>query len=376
MRCILGHIMVALLVLCCFSANSQGISFYNDYLGNIWVFDGDNTRQIDHLPPKSYGVGNSSFVYEDNSGGLKIYHNHFVHNASTFVSDYVVTDNLISFSMNTQLKVFDDDNFYTLCASADKYWASDDIVVWYDDMQHLLMCYWNGNKYTLDDVLSSGSPSDVYIGENIAAFIDVNGNLNAFYLGEIEQIVYGKNLGGVAIGRDIVAFVDSSTVSFHAFYKNEFVDLEDFVPSTFKCGDGFVAYVDASSYLKVFDGYQTHTISFTFDVSKIDTDDPNRDFYEIADEIMVFGEQHYFKAYVNGKIYTLESYIPEKYCINNKSVVYLDQLGNLKYFDGSKTETISYEKVTDFELTGDAVRYTFGVKSENIYYEGKTYKND
>ena len=376
MKSVLKHMAVILVLLAALSARSQGISFYNDYLGNVWVFDNDNTKQIEHLPLKSYGVGNSSFVYEDNSGGLKIYHKHFLHSASSFVSDYTVTDNLIPFIMNTQLKVFDDSNILTLCASAAEYWASDDVVVWYDDMQHLLMCYWNGKKYTLDDVLSSGKPSFVKVGENIAAFIDVNGNLNAFFNGEIEQIIYGKNLGGIALGRDIIAFVDSSTNSFSAFYNNEFVELEDFPPSTFKCGDGFVAYVDASSYLKVFDGYQTHTISITFDVSKIDTDDPNRDFYEIADEIMVFGEQSYFKAYVNGKIFTLESYIPEKYFINNHSVAYLDQMGNLKYFDGNKTEIISYEKVSDFEITGNAVRYSFGVKSENIYYEGKTYKND
>lgn len=365
MRLIVGHILFIVILLGCNSAFAQGISFYNDYLGNIWVFDNGNTKQIDHLPPKSYGVGNSSFVYEDNSGGLKIYHNHFLHNASSFVSDYVVTDNLISFSMNTQLKVFDDGNLHTLCASAAKYWANDDIVVWYDDMQHLLMAYWNGNKYILDDVLSSGCPSDVYIGENITAFIDVNGNLNAFYLGEIEQIIYGKNLGAVAMGRDVIAYVDASTGSFHSFYRNEFVDLEDFIPTSFKCGDRMIAYVDASSYLKVFEEFQTRTISF---------DEP--DFYEITDEIMVFGVQNYFKAYVNGKVYTLESFIPEEYFINNKSVVYLDQMGNLKFFDGTKTETVSYEKVTDFELTGNAVRYTFGVKSENIYYEGKTYKND
>ncbi|MBO7572905.1 MAG: hypothetical protein J6T48_12210 [Bacteroidales bacterium] len=364
MRLVAFHIIL-LLMLCGLTAWSQGMSFYNDYLGNIWVFDNDNTKQIDHQPPKSYGVGNNSFVYVDNSGGLKIYHNHFLHSASSFVSNYIVTDNLISFSMNTQLKVFDDGNFSTLCASAAKYWASDDIVVWYDDMQHMLMCYWNGKKYTLDDVLSTGEPSFVSVGKNIAVYIDVNGDLNAFYIGEIEQIIYSKNLGQIALGRDIVAYVDVSTGSFHAFYKNEFVDLEDFVPKTFVCGDGFVAYVDASSYLKVFEGFKTRTISF---------DEP--DFYEVEDGIMVFGVQNYFKAYVDGKIYTLESFIPEKYQINNRSVAYLDQMGNLKYFDGNKTETISYEKVTDFELTGDAVRYSFGVKSENIYYEGKTYKND
>ena len=377
MRLTIGHILLIFILLGCNSAFAQGISFYNDYLGNIWVFDGNNTKQIDHQPAKEYGVGNNSFVYVDNSGGLKIYHNNYLHNASSFVSDYVVTDNLISFTMNTQLKVFDDGNFHTLCASMAKYWASDDVVVWYDDMQHLLMAYWNGNKYTLDDVLSAEAPSFVKVGKNIAVFIDVNGNLNAFYQGEIEQIIYAKNHGGVEVGRDIVAFVDASTGSFHAFYKNEFFDLEDFVPQAFRCGDGYVVYVDASSYLKVFDGYQTHTISMTFDISKKDADDdPEHDFYDIADGIMVFGEQHYFKAYVDGKIYTLESYIPESYAINNKSVAYLDQMGNLKYFDGTKTEIISYEKVTGFDLTGDAVRYVFGVKSENIYYKGKTYKND
>ncbi len=362
----LRHIaIIVLMVLLGLSVKSQGISFYNDYLGNIWVFDNGKTKQIEHLPLKSYGIGNNSMVYVDNSGGLKIYHNHFLHTASSFVSDYTVTDNLISFSMNTQLKVFDKGDMLTLCASAAKYWANDDIVVWFDDMQHMLMCYWNGTRYTLDDVLSSGSPSDVYIGENIAAFVDVNGFLNAFYLGEIEQIIYNKNLGGLSIGRDIIAFVDASTGTFVAFYKNEFVDLEDFVPSSYKCGDEFVAYVDASSYLKVFKGFKTQTISF---------DEP--DFYDVADGIMVFGVQNYFKAYIDGKIFTLESFIPDKYFINNKSVVYLDQLGYLKYFDGNTTEIISYEKVTDFELTGDAVRYTFGVKSESIYYEGKTYKND
>lgn len=360
------HIAIMLfLLLFCTIIRSQGISFYNDYLNKVWVFDNGKTKQIEHLPLKSYGVGNNSLVYVDNSGGLKIYHNHFLHSASNFVTDYIVTDNLITFTMNTQLKVFDDGNMSTLCASTAKYWASDDIVVWFDDMQNMLMCYWNGNKYTLDDVLSAGSPSDVYVGENIAAFVDINGFLNSFYIGEIEQIIYNQNLGGIAMGRDIIAFIDASTGSFHAFYRNEFVDLEDFAPRSFKCGDGLVAYVDVSSYLKVFEGFKTQTISF---------DEP--DFYDVTDEIMVFGVQNYFKAYVDGKVHTLESFIPEKYFINNKSVVYLDQMGNLKYFDGTKTETISYEKITDFELTGDAVRYTFGVKSESIYFQGKTYKND
>lgn len=366
MRPLFAHIATFFLLMCCsFCCSAQGLSFLNDYLGNVWVFDNGQTKQIEHQPLKSYGVGNSSMAYEDNSGGLKIYHNNFLHNASSFVTTYKVTDNIISFYMNTQLKIFDDGNFRTLCASAEKYWADDDVVIWFNDMQNMLMGYWNGETYTLDDALSSGQAGDVFVGENIAAFVDVNGWLNSFYLGQVDQLLYYKNLGSINLGRDIIAFVDNSTGMFQAFYRNEFVDLEDFAPSSYKCGDRMVAYVDASTYLKVFEDFQTRTISF---------DEP--DFYEVEDEIMVFGVQDYFKAYVNGKVFTLESFIPEKYQINNSSVAYIDQMGNLKYFDGTKTEVISYEKVSDFELTGDAVRYSFGVKSESVYYNGKTYKND
>ncbi len=331
----------------------------------MWIFDNGQTKQIEHLPLKSYGAGNNSFVYEDNSGGLKIYHNHFLHSATNFVSGYTVTDNIISFYMNTQLKIFDEGNFKTLCASAEKYWASDDVVVWFNDMQNMLMCYYDKETYTLDDVLSSGEAGEVFIGENIVAFVDVNSWVNIFYKGETNQMIYRENLGSINLGRDIIAFVDESTGIFQVFYHGEYIELEDFAPASFLCGDDMVAYVDNSSYLKVFENFNTRTISF---------DSP--DFYEVADGIMIFGVQNYFKAYVDGKVYTLESFIPEKYEINNKSVAYIDQMGNLKYFDGTKTETISYEKVDSFELTGDAVRYTFGVKSENIYYKGKTYKND
>lgn len=366
MKSTLAHIQTLfLLILCSAWCYGQSLSFYNDYLNNVWIFDNCQTKQIEHQSLRSYGVGNTSFVYVDNSGGLKIYHNHFLHSASSFVTSYKVTDNIIPFCMNTQLKIFDDGNFRTLCASAEKYWADDDVVIWFNDMQNMLMGYWNGNTFTLDDALSSGEAGEVYVGENIAAFVDVNGWLNYFYLGQVDQLLYYKNLVSINLGRDIIAFVDGSTGMFQTFYQNEFVDLEDFAPTSYKCGDGMVAYVDASSYLKVFEGFQTRTISF---------DEP--DFYEVEDEIMVFGVQDYFKAYVNGKVYTLESFIPEKYQINNKSVAYIDQMGNLKYFDGTKSEVISYEKVSDFELTGDAVRYSFGVKSESIYYNGKTYKND
>jgi hypothetical protein len=169
----------------------------------------------------------------------------------------------------------------------------------------------------------------------------------------------------ICAGRDIVVFVEEPVNNFQAFYFGDLINLEDFEPVSFKTGDGFVAYVDANNYLKVFYNFKNEIISFDVPV-----------FYETTDELMVFGVQNYFKVWYNEQVFTLESYIPEDYKMNNNVLAYIDQLGNLKFFNGEKVETISYEKVTGFEIHGSMVKYTFGVNSENLYFNGKTYKND
>lgn len=353
------------LILSAFGIKAQEISFYHDYLDNLWIFDSGNTKQIEHLPVKSYGVGNKSFVYEDNAGCFKIYNNHYVHKINSFVTKYTVTDNLIAFNLNTQLKVYDNENIRTLTPYATVYYTGDDVILWFDNYSKMLMAYWNGDTYPLDDALTTGEAGKVYIGKNIAAFTDVNNWVNIFFNGNIEQLIYAENLGSISVGKDIVAFVDKSMNNFQVYYNGEFIELESFVPHSFKCADQMVAYVDASNYLKIFHNYQSGTLSF---------DAP--DFYDIVDGILVYGLQNYFKAYIDGKVYDIENFIPEKYFIKNKGVVYLDQMGNLKYFKDGKSEIITYEKATSFELTGDAVRYSFGIKSENIYLNGKTYKNE
>lgn len=351
-----------------FTANNAGaqyISFLSDYLNNVQVFSDGKLKQTEHLPLKSYIVSNNMLAYEDNAGNFKIFYNHYLHQVSSFASSYKVSDNLAALSMNTQLKVFDDGTVKNLTINLSDYYLGDDVVVWYDDYDKMLKAYYNKEVYDLDDALASDTMGAVTVGENIVAFVDSQGYMNVFYNGETESLCFGERVKSLSAGRDIVAFVEEPVNNFQIYYFGDLSELENFEPVSYKTGDCFVAYVDANNYLKVFYNFKKETVSF---------DEP--DFYETTDELMVFGVQNYFKVWVNGQVYTLESYIPDDYKMNNNVVAWIDQLGNLKFFDGEKTETISYEKVTGFEVHGSIVKYTFGVNSEHIYSKGKTYKND
>jgi hypothetical protein len=353
------------IILLQFTAQAQNISFLNDYLNNVLVYSEGTLKQTEHLPLRSYVVSNNMIAYEDNSGNLKVFHNHYVHQLSSFASTYKVSDNLAAWSMNTQLKVFDNGSTKNLSITMKQYFLCDEIVVWYDDYEKRLKAYYNKETFDLDDALATDTVNSVTMGENIVAFGDSQGYLNIFYEGECEKICYNDRVKSIAAGRDIVAFVEEPVNNFQVYYYGDLSDLDSFEPVSYKTGDAFVAFVDANNYLKVFYDFKTETVSFY-----------SPDFYETADDLMVYGVQNYFKVWYRGAVYTLESYIPEDYKMNNNVVAWIDQLGNLKFFDGHKIETISYEKVNGFEIHGSTVKYWFGVNSEHVYSQGKTYKND
>jgi len=347
------------------SLYSQGISFLSDYLGNVLVFDNGNLKQIEHLPLKSYKIGNKSFAYEDNAENFKIYHKNFVHKLTASVTNYEMSNNYVAYKVTSLLRLFDDGNILSLSNDVGDYFLSDDVAIWFDNTQKKLKAYSEKKFYDLDDALASDRSNEVLMGKNIAAYTDSRGYMNIFYKGEIIQLDYYDRIKSLVVGKDIVAFVEEPINSFQVFYKGEIIELDTFEPRSYKAGDSFLAYVDANNYLKVFSDFNTETVSFD-----------NPDFYEVKDELLIFGVQNYFKVYYNGKTYTLESFIPSEYLFHNNVICYLDQLGNLKFFDGNKTETISYETLDFFELHGNIVKYAFGVSSENLYFNGRTYKND
>ncbi|NLA23894.1 MAG: hypothetical protein GX879_02905, partial [Bacteroidales bacterium] len=68
---------------------AQNLSIYSDYLDRVYVFDNGQTKQIEHLPIKSYKIGDNAIAYEDNTGNFKVYQNNYLHKISSFVNEYI-----------------------------------------------------------------------------------------------------------------------------------------------------------------------------------------------------------------------------------------------------------------------------------------------
>ena len=344
---------------------AQQLAVYNDYLNKVQLFDGGNFKEIEHLPLTSYQIGNNALAYEDNASSFKIYYNRYVFNISDFVSSYTATDNLIAFNLNSQLKVFDKGNTKTLTVRSGEYKTGDELIAFYDNQNHIFKVYFRGEIIELDDILTSEDDPEFEVGENTLVYKDTQGYLHIFYDGNVYDLLFGERTKEYKTGRDIVAFVETPINNFQAFYAGEFVELKSFEPKSFKMGDGFVAYIDSNDYLKLFNGEEVITVSF---------DAP--DMYEVADELLVFTVQNYFKVFWRGKVYTLESHIPESFEMDHNILAYIDERGYLKVFDRGVQKTLSYEQINEFKCHGNTVYYSYGVKSNDIYYNGEIYSGE
>lgn len=347
------------------SSKAQNLSLYTDYLDKVYVFDNGVTKQIEHLPIKSYQIGNNTIAYEDNSGNFKVYYDNYTFTLSGFVSEYFNTDNLVIYRLNTQLKVFDKGQNISLTTSVGAFAGNDDLVIFFDNQEQKLKAYYEGKVYELDDALAADEMNDFIAGEDVIIYKDTEGYYNIFYDGKIIQLLYGERTKSFKSGRGILAFVEDPMNNFQVFYNEEFIELDGFEPQSYQTGDYMVAYVDANYYLKVF--YRGEDITISFDMPG---------FYKTVDELILFSVQNYFKVFWQGHVYTLESYIPNKYVANNNIIAYIDEHGYLKVFEQGKASVVSYEQIKDFEINGSAVNYSFGVHSQNIYFEGETFTNN
>jgi hypothetical protein len=348
-------------------ANLQGqnLSLYNDYLNKVYVFDNGTSKQIEHLPLNSYQIGNNAIAYEDNAGNFKIYQDNYVFSINGFVSEYFVSDNLIPYRLNTQLKVFDNGQNISLTTTVGAFSGSDEIIIFYDKLEQKLKAYYNSEIYELDDGLASEELDTFISGEDIVVYRDYKGYFNIFFDGEIIQLLYAERVKEVKAGRGIVAFIEDPINNFQIFYRGEFLEVDPFEPKSFQVGDDIAAYVDNNEHLIAF--YGGDIITLAFDLPQ---------FYEVNDELVIFSIQNYFKVFWRGNVYTLESYVPNNYLANNGIVAYVDEHGYLKVFTQGKTQTVSYEQIKDFEINGNTVNYKFGVKSQNIYLNGQTFTNN
>lgn len=353
-----------LLMMLVWDLPAQHLAAYLDYMDRFFVFDHGKAKQLESYKLTSFQVGGNCVGYVNYHGDFMVYHNGSARLLErTRPTEYIVTDYLMGYAINSVLRVFDDGEVKMLCNNTNGYIVEDSLITFYDEVQHQLKVYHNGQVQVIEDGLLQWPIRSYQSGDNILAYITTFDNkFKIYYKGEV--IIVDQNVQETIYkaGRDIVGFMNLATNAFMVFYKGEFYDLEAFKPESFQMGDEMMAYVSQEGDFKIFENGELVTIH-SFPPDK----------YILKDSTLVFEDQNFLKTWCDGRVIEVEQYIPKLYKISEKSVAYIDNNNRIKANVHCEPILVSYEMVNDLDLVRNIIIYNVGVNTIKIWYEGKLY---
>jgi hypothetical protein len=343
---------------------AQHLAAFSDIQNFFYVFDAGVIKKVENLKVQSYKVGGELLAYIDNSGALKVYDNGAVTTLEYAgpAMQYYVTDYLMGYKYFDFLKVYDRGKVITLSTAVQGYVVQDSLIGWYDRIQQTVNVYYQGRTIVLEDGLLDFPVDNIKSGDNTLAYITTYDNkFKVFYNGDTWVVDdFGGNLIYKA-GRDIVAYMDIPRNIFKVFYKGEVFELEYFIPQSFETGDDMVVYVDDMGNFKIWDqGITYNLISYA------------PQWYEVKDRSLVFNDQNYFKTFCNGKVQTIEPYIPVKHAMDWNTIAYIDENRNVRAVQNCEKSVVTYEVVIDVEMNRNLILYKTGANTTRIFYFGQT----
>ena len=333
-----------------------------DFSGYFKNFQDGFFRQLEFQPIKEFKSGDNIMAYIDYRGNLRVYDGTDRHDISNMNVEYELSDNLLVWKIGETLNMWDETGKRTLSFNVRNYWVKDNIVVFEDMRYGSVNAYYNGNIYPLYTSMGELDSPD-FIGENIVAFRD-NGNFNkVFWNGRIYDIDVWHNAFYYEGGTDILAFNDPVNGTFAVFDKGEFIDVEEFHMESYKAGRGFVVYENRNGDLMYYRNGKIEQLS-----------NFGADYWEVKDDIVVWGENSFFYAFTNGEKIEVARYKPQEYVIKNNTVVYRNLMGGTSaVVDGNLVE-ITNQMNSVFSIHGNDVLVELFNKSYIVFSKGKKYE--
>jgi hypothetical protein len=353
------------LILTCilyFSVKGQNLSAYSDYKNYFYAFDNGPNFELESQPIKSYKVGGNAVAYVNGTDNFRAYYKGDTYDLLSIApTDYAATDNLVVYYRDMILNVFDNGNRKTLSGYTTSYMAGDSIVGFYDLNNSMLRAYYNGQVQDLENILGREVDSIKFkVGDNIVAYVNAADQFKIFYREHLINLESNAPSSFQA-GRNIVSYVDGYTQNFKIFYNGMSYTVENMPPSSYITADDMVAYVSNTGDFKIF--YQGQLL-------KVSSFAPV--FYDAQDKVIVFFDNKFFTAFYNGKVTTLETYVPTTIQRDYNTVAYIDRSGYLQALYNGKQQKISDEKITSFELSGNVLKYNSGMSDIKFFLNGKT----
>ena len=241
------------------------------------------------------------------------------------ILDYQIGGLVIAYIDNgSNLKVYRNGEVETLITGNPIRYMATDYLLGYGIYEQL-------NVYDNGDIKVLSTEAESYLIQDslIAWYNRISQNVQIYYDEQIYTIEDGliyDPIKSFKLGDNTVAYIQSSTKQFKVFYHGEIFILDDFVERmVYAAGRDIVAYMD------------------------------------IPDQA--------FKVFYMGEEYILESFEPKSFKVGDGFMVYVDNLGQLKYFDGGEVVVL-----TTFEPSFyDVVDFTMVFEEQGFF---KTYYND
>lgn len=120
-----------------------------------------------------------------------------------------------------------------------------DIVAYVDETEQNFKAFYKGEIYDLDNFV----PLSFQAGDGFVAFVDQTGEFKLFF-NETIQLISSLSPETYITEDNILAFSENNY--FKIWYKGEIVEVEPFIPSSFKIDLNTVAYLDRSNRIWLF----------------------------------------------------------------------------------------------------------------------------
>ena len=345
-----------------FSITAQNLGAYSDYKNYFYAFDNGPNIELESQQIKSYKVGGNAVAYVNGADNFRTYFNGETYDLlSISPLDYVATDNFVVYYRDMILNVFDNGKRTMLSGYTSSYAAGDSMVGFFDMNNAMLRAYYNGQVQDVENLLGRDADSIKFkVGDNIMAYVNATDQFKIFFQDHILNLE-SSSPSSFQVGRNIVSYVDGYTQSFKVFYKGMSYTIENTPPTSYITADDMVAYVSNTGDFKIF--YQGQLL-------KVSSFAPV--FYDAMDKVILFFDNRFFTAFYNGKITTLETYVPTNVQRDFTTVAYIDRRGYLQALYNGQQTRISDERITSFELTGNVLKYSSGMSDIKFFLIGKT----
>ncbi|MFZ9581859.1 MAG: hypothetical protein ACO28O_02680 [Crocinitomicaceae bacterium] len=343
--------------------NAQTVIPFLDFNNFFQSFEDGGFKVIEMQPVKSFQAGDELVAYLDTRGNLRVYDGKQRKDITNLNVSYQVSDHLMGYMIGPTLNMWDNGRLQTLTYFGRRFVVKDSLIVYDDTRFNTLNVYWKKQTETLATIIGEVTiPAS--IGEDMIVFKD-NGNLyKVFHDGNTQEICAWNGNIDFQIGTQILCFNDPTTQTFVVYENGQFSDVEGQFMRKYKAGRGFIVYEDLNANLWLYkNGVKTLLTNFL----------PS--FWEVKDDIVVWGENSYFFTYVNDEKKQVCNYIPERWEIKNNTIAYRNVVGGVSAMVNGFNHEITMMPDSEFFLYGNSVLVKLFNNSHLVLSNGKVFSN-